>query len=268
MNRLIHFVGSLLLAAWMAAMLISWAPGAGIREEAFGTNTPVFEDSERSVSRVLLTTLRGVVRGDLGHSPVFNRPVRELLVERVPVTAGSVIAASILAWMAGLPLALLGLGSRCWRWPSAALATLLAATPAAVLALGCAVLEWPSVLAMAAVLLPKVYTFSSEIVERGAHAPYRAAAIARGLTPARVLWSHLLRPAWPELRAVAQVLLPAAFGAAIPVEVFTSTPGLGELAWKAATGRDVMLLMNVTLLLTALTLLVSARSRAEAAHGA
>ena len=44
-----------------------------------------------------------------------------------------------------------------------------------------------------------------------------------------------------------------AFGAAIPVETLCDLPGLGQLAWKAATARDLPLLVVLTLLITLLT---------------
>jgi peptide/nickel transport system permease protein len=44
-----------------------------------------------------------------------------------------------------------------------------------------------------------------------------------------------------------------AFGASIPIEALSDSPGMGQLAWRAALGRDVPVLVTVTLLLTAVT---------------
>jgi len=250
------------LASWLAAALICWSPGAGLNEDALdASHAPAAGEraADRSVWSTWTAVWRGYATGDWGHSPVFNRPVRELLAERIPVTARAVAAALALAWTLGLALALLGLRGGAWRWAPTAFSTALVSTPAALLALACAIAGWPAFVALAAALLPKIYTFTDGLFQRGWHAPQRLAAAARGLRPPRVVWAYLVRPAWPELRALAQVTLPVAFGAAIPVEVFTDTPGLGQLAWKAAAGRDVMLLMNVTLLMTAMTLAATAR---------
>jgi len=44
-----------------------------------------------------------------------------------------------------------------------------------------------------------------------------------------------------------------AFAAVIPIEVLTDTPGIGQLAWQAALGRDLPLIVTLTLLVTCLT---------------
>jgi ABC-type dipeptide/oligopeptide/nickel transport system permease component len=49
-----------------------------------------------------------------------------------------------------------------------------------------------------------------------------------------------------------------AFGASIPVEALADSPGLGQLAWRAALGRDLPVLVMITLMLTAITVLANA----------
>ena len=53
---------------------------------------------------------------------------------------------------------------------------------------------------------------------------------------------------------------PTALGAAIPVEVLCDLPGIGQLAWLAALGRDLPLLVNLTALATAATLMATSVS--------
>jgi len=53
--------------------------------------------------------------------------------------------------------------------------------------------------------------------------------------------------------ALGGVSVALAFGASIPVEALADSPGVGQLAWRAALGRDIPLLVSVTLLLTAVT---------------
>ena len=48
-----------------------------------------------------------------------------------------------------------------------------------------------------------------------------------------------------------------AFGALIPVEVVCDIPGIGQLAWKAAQARDLPVLVTLTLLVTAITIVVN-----------
>ena len=54
-----------------------------------------------------------------------------------------------------------------------------------------------------------------------------------------------------------------AFGAAIPIEALCDSPGVGQLAWQAALNRDLPLIMNLTLLVTIIT--VAANSFANVA---
>jgi ABC-type dipeptide/oligopeptide/nickel transport system permease component len=41
------------------------------------------------------------------------------------------------------------------------------------------------------------------------------------------------------------------------VEVVCDLPGIGQLAWKAAMGRDLELLVNLTMIITIITLLAN-----------
>ena len=54
--------------------------------------------------------------------------------------------------------------------------------------------------------------------------------------------------------ALAGVSVSMALGAAIPVEALCGISGIGQLAWQAALGRDLSLLVTVTVLVTVVTL--------------
>jgi ABC-type dipeptide/oligopeptide/nickel transport system permease component len=51
-----------------------------------------------------------------------------------------------------------------------------------------------------------------------------------------------------------------ALGACIPVEVLCDLPGIGQLAWKAALSRDLPVLVNLTMLVTLVTLVANTGS--------
>jgi peptide/nickel transport system permease protein len=59
------------------------------------------------------------------------------------------------------------------------------------------------------------------------------------------------------LLALAGVSVSLAIGAAIPVEALCGLAGVGQLAWQAALARDLPLLMNITVLVTLVTLLAN-----------
>jgi peptide/nickel transport system permease protein len=59
------------------------------------------------------------------------------------------------------------------------------------------------------------------------------------------------------LIAMAGVSITLALSASIPVEALADSPGIGQLAWRAALGRDLPVLVTITLLLTAITTMVN-----------
>jgi ABC-type dipeptide/oligopeptide/nickel transport system permease component len=57
--------------------------------------------------------------------------------------------------------------------------------------------------------------------------------------------------------ALAGITVSVALGASIPVEALCGLPGIGQLAWQAALSRDLPLLVNLTVLVTLVTLLAN-----------
>jgi peptide/nickel transport system permease protein len=57
--------------------------------------------------------------------------------------------------------------------------------------------------------------------------------------------------------ALAGVTISIALGASIPVESLCGLPGIGQLAWQAALSRDLPLLVNLTVLVTLVTLMAN-----------
>ena len=82
-------------------------------------------------------------------------------------------------------------------------------------------------------------------------------ARAKGLGEARILFWHVVPVVTPQLLAVAGVSVSLAAGAAIPVEALCGLAGIGQLAWQAALARDLPLLVNITILVTLVTLLAN-----------
>ena len=57
--------------------------------------------------------------------------------------------------------------------------------------------------------------------------------------------------------ALAGITVSLALGAAVPVESLCGLPGIGQLAWQAALSRDLPLLVNLTVIVTLVTLLAN-----------
>ena len=82
-------------------------------------------------------------------------------------------------------------------------------------------------------------------------------ARSRGIAGLRLYRSHIAPGVLPALAALAGASVPLAFGAVIPIESLGDSPGLGQLAWRAALGRDMPLLVSLTLLLTMVAVLAN-----------
>ena len=89
---------------------------------------------------------------------------------------------------------------------------------------------------------------------------------AFGLHPARILAFHVAPPVLPELLALSGISVSMALGSMVPVEALCDSPGVGQLVWQAAMARDLPVLVNVTLLLAALT--IAANLLADTARSA
>jgi peptide/nickel transport system permease protein len=114
------------------------------------------------------------------------------------------------------------------------------------------------------VLFPKVFRYLRNLLAHAYDHPCVLAARARGISSMRILLRHVLPLAAPPVTSLLGVSISMAFGAAIPIEALCDSPGLGQLAWLAALNRDLPLIMNLTLVVTLVT--VAANSAADMLH--
>jgi peptide/nickel transport system permease protein len=271
LRRIVSFLLTLLLAGFLGATLVRVAPGFGIDEQSLDPRLSAASrealraqaESDRNIFAFYAHYLGNLVRGDLGTSRILQRPVTELLRERLPVTINTVIVGVIGGWFLGLGLALL---SALFRFkPFDVFATVFSGIflciPIAALVVLFVYEGSPARYAVALIVFPKVYRYTANLMGKSFDQLHILAARAKGLSRTRILFSHILLPVAPQLLALAGVTVSLAFGAAIPVEAIADSPGVGQLAWQAALGRDLPVLVNVTLLVTAFTLV--ANSSAE-----
>ncbi|HKS74975.1 MAG TPA: ABC transporter permease [Terriglobales bacterium] len=259
-----------LLGGFLGATLMRFAPGFGVDEEEIDTR--LNRDSIQSLRRAnrqdqhllafYLRYLRGLLRGDLGNSRTLERPVTQLLGERFPETLKSVGVALLVGWTLGLTLAVAVVMTRDWLVDAFASLTVgaLLCLPAAVLALLFLLERIPARLLLSLVVFPKVFRYSRNLLTRNAGLPHVLTARAKGLNEWRVFAWHILPTAAPQLLALVGVSISLAFAASIPMEALCDIPGIGQLAWKAALGRDLELLVNLTMIVTLVTLLANSLS--------
>ena len=106
----------------VAFLLVKLAPGDPVA--AYITPRMAPEDIERirqslGLDKPLVTQyvlwLKNVLRGDLGYSLIYHRPVLEMIGERIPATLGLMGASLLLAIVLAIPLGLLA-GAFKHRW--------------------------------------------------------------------------------------------------------------------------------------------------------
>ena len=263
-------VGIVLLGGFLGATLVRVAPGFGVDEQELDTRLSAqsiqalrsAQAPESNVWAFYYHYLGRMLHGDLGSSRTLGRPVSELIAERSPETLKSLTVGLAFAWTLGLSLAILGVMSRVWFVDllSSLLIGILLCLPAAVLALLFVLARAPTRLLIGLVVLPKIFRYSRNLLARNASLPHVLTARAKGLGNIRVLLWHILPGAAPQLLALAGVSVSLAFTAAIPVEALCDIPGIGQLAWKAALGRDVALLVNLTMIVTLVTIIANSLS--------
>jgi peptide/nickel transport system permease protein len=263
LQRLAGLVALALLGGILTATLVRFSPGYGVDERELDPRLNqsslnairLQRHANSNLLRYYTTYILALARGDLGKSEWLQVPVRDLLRDRFPVTVKSVSFGVLTAWTAALLLALAGLFFRGWFFDvsSTLLVSLLAGLPYAVVALLFVYLRAPVFLAISAVLFPKLFRYMRNLLAHSAAQPYVLAARARGIKMPWIAWRYVIRLAAPMLLSLFGVSVSMAFGAAIPLEALCDSPGIGQLAWQAALNRDLPLIVNLTFILTLIT---------------
>ncbi len=176
---------------------------------------------------------------------------------RFPVTLRLVGSGLALGWAIALGFSLTSalVRVKAYSLLAIALSGTFLCIPAAALALLSVLLNTPGYLAIALIVFPKVFTYSRNLLEKAYSSPHIITARAKGLGDLRILVWHVLPVSAPSLLALAGVSVSIALGAAIPIEALCGLAGVGDLAWHAALGRDLPLLVNITVLVTLVTML-------------
>jgi peptide/nickel transport system permease protein len=260
-------LATVLLGGLLSATLVRLAPGSDVDERELdphlnAQSVQALRDArhqDHNVFRFYFSYMRRAANGDLGTSLALGQPVRTLLHDRAPVTLRLLAIGLGLAWMLTLTLSLTASWLRLSIYD--ALSTVVSGTllciPAAVLALLSVLWNVPGSLAIALIVFPRSYRYARNLLVKAYSRPHIITARAKGLGEARILFWHVVPVVTPQLLAVIGVSVSIAVGAAIPVEALCGLPGIGQLAWQAALARDLPLLVNITILVTLVTLLAN-----------
>jgi len=260
-------VATALLGGLLSATLVRLAPGFDTDEAQLdphlnSASVQALRQAradQHNIFQFYFHSLQRAMHGDLGTSLSLGQPVGALLRDRLPLTLRLVGLGLLLSWAAVMALALSAAWLRAFAYDT--LATVISGTllciPAAVLALLSVLWNVPGALAIALIIFPRDYRYTRNLLAKAYSLPHIVTARAKGLGEWRILFWHVVPVAGPQLLALAGVSVSLAIGAAIPVEALCGLAGVGQLAWQAALARDLPLLMNITVLVTLVTLLAN-----------
>jgi len=297
-SRLVKALAILIAIVVMNFFLVHAAPGdpamvmageAGAADakfveqlrEQFGLNRPLHEQ--------LATYVGKIVQGDLGFSYRQQRPVWNILAERLPATLVLTLTAFLLALAAGVALGTLAaITVGTWADSAITVVALLAyATPIYWIGLMLSLLfsiqlGWlPAFgyetigagytgLAHAAdvtqhLVLPVVtlalfymagyarLTRASMLEVRGQD--FVKTAKAKGLSNTRIVTRHVLRNAILPVITVAGIQAGQLVGGSILIETVFAWPGIGRLAFEAVLQRDYQVLLGIFLVTSVMVIL-------------
>jgi peptide/nickel transport system permease protein len=233
-----------------------------------------------------------MLRGSMGESIKFHRPVSEMIIERIPKTFLLVGISFLITILIALPVGILSARKpySIFDYVATTITFMGQSLPVYWLGLGLILVFyvtlknpfngnplfpgggmntigkegeildtlWHLVLPTAALSLGWTAWYSrflrSNILDV-LHADYVRTARAKGLSERIVFYKHALRNAILPLVTLIALDLPSLFAGALYVETIFSWPGMGRLFWDAARGRDYPVLLGVVMI-TAILIII------------
>lgn len=215
---------------------------------------------------------RSALEGDLGLSLRFERPVTDMILFAAPSTLqlaarsltiglGLGVGLAVLAVLRPRPFAAAVQVLNIW---SIALPTFCVGL-AAILVFS-VWLHWLPVsrsmlvpsLVLGLDIAGQIAKPLHEELKETLSAPLIRTARARGLTPVRIVWRHLLPNALPVAIQLSGLILAGLIGGTLTMEALFALPGLGTLVMQSIAGRDYPVVQAVILVFAVVIVLVNA----------
>ena len=274
LKRLVSSIPTILVVAVLIFGLVRMIPGSPARnmlgEDATEEEVLALEQKmglDKPIEVQFIRWIGNALRGDLGDSLYYNRPVTELLLERLGPTLLMVAYAMVIASIIGISLGVIAAVTRGKIWDKIAmiLSTVGISMPGFWLALNLVILLavkhsfFPSVNYMPVAevgLLGSLWYLTLPSLAMGLQ---RSASIARvtrssmldvlgedyirtarakGLGERTVIAVHALKNAANPLMTQIGISIAHLMGGSVVMEKLFNIPGLGRLAFDSITRRD------------------------------
>ncbi len=305
LKRLLLMLPTLFGITVVAFLIIHLAPGdpaamkaraaeglgeSGISEEAIQKTRELYGlDKPLHVQYYLW--LKRIATLDFGQSIKFNRPVWDVMKERIPVSLKLALTSIILAYIISIPLGIFSAAhqySRVDRTVTLLLFILYSlpgfwvATMLIVFLGGGDFLDlfpvfglssvgadkWPfwarfwdtawhlvlPIFCMTYGSLAVLSRYMRSAMLEVSRQDYITTARAKGLSERSVIYKHALRNSLIPIVTLLSGLLPAMLGGSIIIESIFTIPGMGKLAWEAILARDYPVIMAELTVVSFLTL--------------
>jgi peptide/nickel transport system permease protein len=293
-RRIMHSMLILLAISFLSFALLQWGPGEFF--DALRMNPRVSAQTIRDLraqyglNRPLSVRygrwMRSVLQGDMGFSFSYSSAIGPLLWVRARNTLLLTGLATLLAWLAALPLGIWS-ATKKGRWVDRICGIATSAFVAVPDLLVFLLLLWFAArtgwfptggmtspnfeelgfwdrckdvalhvalpaLGLAAVMLPTLLRHVRAAMIEALQAPFVRAAHGHGIPRGRVVWRYALPAASNPLISLLGYSVAGMLSGSAIVEVILSWPGLGPLMVQAVLARDVFVVLDIVLLSSAL----------------
>ena len=293
-RRLLLIIPTLLVVTIIVFLLIRLIPGSIIDlmaaqsigdsalnvqlvKEKLGLDVPIYTQYGRWIW--------GVFQGDLGKSMWTNRPVTQILTERLPVSLELGIMAIIIGLIIALPIGIYSAMRQdtAGDYIGRTFAILCIALPS--FWLGTIVVVLPSVwwgwspslnyvsfvknplgnleafiipaiilgMTMSGVTMRMTRTMMLEVLRQD----YIRTAWSKGLTERTIVTRHAMKNAFIPVVTIIGLQLPVLIGGSVVLEQIFTLPGIGMLLIESITKRDYTIVSGVNLVMAAFVLIIN-----------
>lgn len=226
--------------------------------------------------------ISGIFHGDFGTSFQYRQPVSELIARRLPVTAGIVILATLIAVIIAIPTGILTAVKQNTPMDTAisVIQLVLVASPpflTSILMIVCVSIvapgyaftgsfsnfgEFLSRISLPAVALAfSMIALTSRVMKTSMveqlQANYRVVATAKGLSNQSIVWKHCLKNALIPVITILGTQIGILMVGSVLVEEVFSLAGLGSILIDGVKAADYPIVQGITILMVFIFLTIS-----------